>query len=551
MIKLFVLLFFTVVSVVANTIIYNAKVYTVNDKRPWAEAMVIQEGKINYVGTSAKALTYQKHQTKMIDAEGRFVMPGFIDAHTHTALAALLENLGISLVGAKGKKEVLARLKDYKKRYPSKKVYAGVGFYPYAFGPNGPRKELLDELFPEAYAFFISNNGHQAWANSKTLDYLGINKSSIDPIKGLQYYQRDKEGHPTGFLVEGEAVWPHFARLSLASDDKFFQALEDFLPKLSEQGITTLFDAGVLGGQEEAFKALESLAKQKKLPLEYHASYFVANKKQALKSVKKIESLQRRFEQDKFKISSLKFINDNSDDDNFGLTFREGELFSYISEILRANHNLMIHTSQDISTNEALNAIEKAKKLYPQTKSRISLAHVNMVRDSDFKRFKDLGVTANIQSFNAVGGGYYEYRYMLYDEAWAGKLARFRHFFDEGVRVSASSDYPVCGTLDICSPFYGIQIGLTRQKVGKGNKADILESTKERVTLKQMLKAYTLNAAYQLDAEKRLGSIEVNKDADVIMLEHNPFEQSHYDLHKIKILRTWSKGQEVYKAINE
>lgn len=551
MIKLFILLLVSAVCVLANSIIYNAKVYTVNEKRPWAEAVVIKEEKIVFIGSSAQALRFQNGKTKMLDVKGRFIMPGFIDAHTHTALAALLENLGVSLVGAKGKKEILKRLRAYKKKYPDKKIYAGMGFYPYAFGPNGPSKELLDDIFPNSYAFFISNNGHQAWANSKALKYLGISKESKDPLPGIQYYQRDKQGKPTGFLVEGEAVWPHFEKLSLATKDMFFQALEDFLPKLSKQGITTLFDAGVLGGQVEAFKALASLAKQKKLPLEYHASYFVANKKQAIRSVKEIKDAQKYFEQNRFKISSLKFINDNSDDDNFGMTFKEEELFAYLQEILKANQNLMIHTSQDIATHEALNAIQKAKKLYPQTKSRITLAHVNMVREADFKRFKALDVIANIQSFNAVGGGYYEYRYMLYDEKWAGKLARFKHFFDLGIVVSASSDYPVCGTLEVCSPFYGIQIGITRQKVRAGNKADILDSVKERVTLKEMIRAYTFNAAYQLGVEKHLGSIELHKDADIILLDRNPFEHSQYDLHKINILRTWSKGQEVYKAIDE
>ena len=547
MIRTFFLLVLCSLTLSANTIIFNAKVYTLNDKQKWAEALVIEDDKIVFVGATSKALTYKREKSLLIDAKEHFVMPGFIDAHTHTAIAALLENLGISLVGAKGKKEILQRLRDYKEQYPNKTIYAGVGFYPYAFGPNGPTKELLDEIFPDRYAFFISNNGHQAWANSKTLDYLGITKESLDPLKGMQYYQRDKAGEPTGFLVEGEAVWPHFAKLSFANSDSFFKALEPFFPKLSKQGITTLFDAGVLGGQEEAYKALQALAIGKKLPLEYHASYFVANRDQAKESAQKLALLQKQFEQKKFKISSIKFINDNSDDDNFGITFSEDALFTYMSAIFKANANVMIHTSQDRSTHQALNAIEKAKKLFPHTQSRVSLAHVNMVRDSDFRRFSDLDVTANIQTFNAVGGGYYEYRYMLYEDAWQDKLARFRHFFDSGVMVSASSDYPVCGSLKVCSPFYGIEIGMTRQKVGAGRGSDVLASKKECLSLEQSLRAYTLNAAYQLGREKYIGSLEVGKDADVIILDQNPFNVSAYDLHKMEVIRTFSKGKTVYQ----
>jgi predicted amidohydrolase YtcJ len=520
-------------------------------KSLWAEAVVTDNDKIVYVGNTKEALHYQHNESELIDAKQKFVMPGFIDSHTHTALAALLEKLGVSLVGAKGKKEIIKRLKAYKKEHPKQRVYAGVGFYPYAFGPHGPSKEILDEIFPDTYAFFLSNNAHQAWVNSKTLDYLGIDKNSVDPQKNIQYYYRDKEGNPTGFLIEGEAIWPHFAKMAIATSVAFEKVLKDFLPQLSKQGITTLFDAGVLGEEEKAFKALYRLSKKDLLPLEYHLSHFLLTKSDAESSVEDIKRLQERFNSFKLYASSLKFINDNSDDDNFGITFKEAELFVYLTKIFEANENVMIHTSQDSSTHEALNAIEKAKKLFPTTDSRVTLAHVNMVRDSDFKRFKELGVIANIQSFNAVGGGYYEYRYILYDEKWEGKLARYRHFFDEGIRVSASSDYPVCGSLQECSPWYGIQIGLTRQKIGLGKDAVVLDSKKERTTLTQMLQAYTINAAYQLKSEDRLGSLLKGKDADIIMLDNNPFEIDMYELHKIKILRTWSKGHEVYKDNNE
>lgn len=531
----------------ANTVIYNAKIYTLEHDQKWATALVYDKEKIVYIGDDTKALAYQTSQSKVIDAKNKFIMPGLIDAHTHTAIAVLLEDLGVSLKGTRGKKDIVKRLKAYKKSHPKQKLYTGVGFYPYAFGPNGPNKTILDEIFPDSLAFFISNNGHQAWVNSKTLKYLGLDKNSKDPLPGMHYYHRDKAGELTGFLVEGDAFWPHFKKMGIAREDSFYKGLKSFLPKLSAQGITTLFDAGIPSCEKEALRALKTLEKQSQLPLRYMASHIALNASQAQSAVKDTQDLQNCYHSDRLQVSSVKFINDNSDDDNFGILFKQKELTRYLSSLMQANLDLMIHVSQDRSVHEALNAIESAKALYPETRSRITLSHINMVRDADFKRFVKLGVIANIQTYDAVGDGYYEYRYMLYGNKWENKLARHKHFFDSGVCVSASSDYPVCGDLKRCHPFTGIQIGLTRQKIAQGSKAKVLDSSLERVSLEQMLQAYTINAAYQLHKEDSLGSLKVGKYADFIILQQNPFEIDIYDLHDIKVLQTFVSGQSVYQ----
>ncbi len=536
-----------VAALYAHTIIYNANIYTLNHKQPWAEAVVFDQGKLLFVGSTHKALEFKQNSTKLVDAQNKFIMPGIIDAHTHTAIAVLLESLGVSLKSCRGKKEILQRLNAYKQAHPDQKIYAGVGFYPYAFGPKGPHKKYLDEIFPDSLAFFISNNGHQAWVNSKTLAYLGITKQTPDPLQGIYYYDRDEQGEPTGFLVEGAAFWPHLNTLGLASAKTFQSTLQNFLPRLSSYGITTLFDAGVPAMEKQAFKALQQLDHNEGLPLRYMASFTALTYEDAKSAVKRVKAWQKRYNTKRFQLTSVKFINDNSDDDHFGIVFRQKALSNYLKPILNADINVMIHTSQASSVHEALNAIEAALKSNTQSRSRVTLAHVNMVQDSDYRRFKDLGIVANIQTFDAVGGGYYEYRYMLYDELWADKLARYQHFFDQGVRVSASSDYPVCGSLQSCSPFYGIQIGMTRQKIGQGKHADILSSIHERLTLPEILQAYTLNAAYQIGKEKELGSIETGKMADMIILDHNPFEIDTYEIHKIKVLQTIVEGQTVYQ----
>ena len=547
MIKAFLLLF-GISALCANTIIYNANIYTVAEALPHAQALVIDDEKIIYIGKNTKALTYKTEGSTLIDAKESFFMPGLIDSHTHTALAALLFKTGVNLYKAKGKKGILEKIRSYKKAHPHLSLYTGVGFYPYAFGPDGPSKEVLDEIFPDTKAFFISNNGHQAWANSKTLEFLGINTDTPDPLANVHYYVRDSKGEPTGFLIEGEAFWPHLKRLGIGTKEEFKKVLHDFLPQFSALGITTVYDASIASLEESAYAALRELEDENKLDLRYLASHFIISTKDAEQASQELKRLQKDYDRELFKVSSIKFINDNSDDDNFGIQFKEEALKHYLMPILKADQDLMIHTSQDSSTHQALNAISAVKKKLPNSTSRITLAHVNMVRDSDFKRFKELDVVANIQPFDAQGGGYYEYRYMLYEDQWENKLARYRHFFDEGVRVSASSDYPACNKpLQECSPFHGIQIGMTRQKIGAIEDKEILASKDERLSLEQSIRAYTINGAYQLHLEKSIGSLEVGKQADIIVLDKDPFQTKTEDIHTIKVLQTFLKGKSIYE----
>jgi len=546
--KHLILLFILPFALYAQIIFHNGKIYTQNPEQPWAEAIVIEGSSIVFVGSSSEALKYRQSASNVIDLEGAFAMPGLIDSHTHTAIASVLLKEGVNLLGSKGRTEAFERIAAYAASHPDASVITGFGFYPYMFGPNGPTASQLDRIVPDRAAFLIANNGHTAWANTPALKRLGITKETPDPQPGIHYYMRDEAGNPTGFLVEGCALWPHAAALGIGTEQSYHNALKTLLPILAAQGITSVFDAGAPASEAHAFNALIRLEKENALPVRYFGSHYILSHLDASKAAENFENLRQRFNTPLFRVSSVKFVNDNSDDDNFAIQFDTQTLQPFMEKLLVHDIDAMVHTSADTSVHTTLDAIERARKKFPHSKSRLTLSHLNMVRESDFIRLKALDVIANIQPFNAKGGGYYEYRYMLYEDAWADKLVRFKTFFDHGIVVSASSDFPACDTdLSACSPFHHMEIGMTRQKVASPDDAPVLASKEERLSLEQMLQAYTINGAYQLHQEDAIGSLKVGKKADLILLNHNPFELSPKEIHTIEVKLTVLNGSIVYR----
>lgn len=530
-----------------NKIFINGTIYTSNTKQPWSEAIIIENDRIVHVGSTREALYFKKKNSEIIDLNGSFVMPGIIDAHTHIAMASVLLNEGVNLLNIRGKRDILDEIKRYANSHPDASVITGFGFYPYTFGPNGPTAMQLDSVVSDRPAFLISNNGHSAWVNSKAFAMLKITKNTPDPQPGIHYYVRDTQGNPTGFLVEGCAFWAHLASVGIGNKSSFYASLKNYLPKLSAQGITSLYDAGAPAVEVQSFEALRKLENEGALPLRYFGSHFILSSKDAKDAAKTFIRYQKKYNSKLLTISSVKFSNDNSDDDYFAMQFNTKQQKAYFLNLMSHNIDAMVHTSADESVHSALDAIEYVKRQAKYTHSRFTLAHVNMVRDSDFQRFKNLGVIANIQPFNAQGDGYYNYRYMLYGDEWENKLARYKTFFKNGIVVTSSSDFPACNSdLDQCSPFHGMEMGITRQKIGSPIDAPILPDPNEKLTIEQMIQSYTINAAYQLHKEKEIGSLEAGKKADLIVLDQNPFETNPKELHMIKVKQTIVDGKKVY-----
>ena len=278
----------------ADYLFTNAKVYTVNQKQPWAEAVAVKGKDIIFVGNTDQALTFKGSETKVIDLNGKMLLPGFIDAHAHPVMAAAYS--GSLILDPEAEiKDWISETEKYIKENPNKPYYVAFGFLAAKFGAEGPKKELLDAVSTKIPVVLIDEGWHSAWVNSKALELAGIDKNTPDPIPGKHFYKRDQKGNPTGWCLENNSFAPILKKLKIVSADNIVLKSKELFDLFSSVGITGFYDAGMTGFEDEGYSALQKLESSGKLPFRITGSYGIQSKTQLKDAVEKLRDLNKKF----------------------------------------------------------------------------------------------------------------------------------------------------------------------------------------------------------------------------------------------------------------
>jgi predicted amidohydrolase YtcJ len=230
---------------------------------------------------------------------------------------------------------------------------------------------------------------------------------------------------------------------------------------------------------------------------------------------------------------------------NKGAILLEGDILKdFVTEVDRSGFDIHIHAIGDKAINEALNAFEATKKENPNSKNRYTIAHNQMIIDTDLPRYGELGVICQSTPY------WFSY---LYEGGKDSKITteptgdrantynRFQSVQKGGGILTFGSDFPATGSLEGMHPLANIEIGITRKPMNFKD-APATPPTDETLSLETMINGYTIDAAYQLKLENEIGSIEVGKKADIVILEENLFDQKPYDIHKNKVIMTMMNG---------
>lgn len=550
-------------NVAADFVFLNGKVYTLDAAAPWAEAVAVRDDRIVYVGDKDGATALIGDATQRIDLEGRLLLPGFIDSHIHAIDEAGLAT-ALSLETESGSIEGwLQAIADYAAVNPDKEVVYGYGFLASAFGPDGPSRQLLDAIVPDRPVLIMDEGMHSAWVNTAALKRLNITRDTPDPEPGFSYYKRDANGDATGFLLEGAGLMA-IVGLEVATAEVAAEGTSIVIDLLNQYGVTSVFDAGAFhvdaGFIDDLLAGLEA---QGELTVRIVGSMFASGPEQLTTIMDSVDAMRQSVRGDHYHYNTLKILNDGTiegrtaamfedyrgegiEPGNAGSTvYTEAELVEMISAAATLNIDVHIHALGERAVHESLNAIEAVRKIAPDSESRYTLTHIQVVADQDVPRFAELDVTAQSTPLWAT---YDTHGKEFISDDQFQRYFRFKSIEDAGGRLAFGSDFPASGlgTLGL-SPLLQIELGHTRQYPGDPD-SPLQPRASERLSVASLVRGFTLGAAYQLHMEDEIGSIKAGKKADLVVLDQNIFEIDPFTIHKTAVFMTMMDGAVVYEG---
>jgi len=533
-------------------------IYSMDEVATQYTAMVIEGNRIVHLGDDDSVMAWVQEDSDVVSLNGKPVFPGFIDTHIHIMdTLPLME--GAMLSPSQSADEVIASLKQHVLENPDQNPVLGAGFLARAFGIDGPTATQLDEVVRDKPALIIDEGGHTAWANSAALAMAGITKSTPDPVPGAHFFQRYEDGMPTGWLVEGAAIDPVATALNLVSKKALETKAPIFFEKMSAVGLTAAFDAGMIDTEEVGREVAFALAKKQRLPVRVVASLYVNRPSDLIDAIDRLSELNERYDHPFFEVNTLKLSLDGTVEAKTAVTLDpylipEGHRATPLlppdlmeeTVVMAAGENidLHLHAIGDGAVRTALNAVEAARATYPDTSSRFTICHIEVVDSVDIPRFSALNVVGQTTPT------WFEYDYVALE--YLGH-DRFQQLYPiaslrrHGAKITLGSDYPVTWIgEDALNPLFNIEMAVTRQQAGNPDYP-IQAKISERLSVDQAIRAHTIDAAWQLGLEDEIGSLELNKLADFVVLDNDPYSVPVHELHRIEVNRTYSDGRLVYE----
>lgn len=539
----------------AEKVFTNGKIYTVNENRDWAEAVAIDDGKIVFVGSDSDAKDYIGESTEVVDLQGKMMLPGFMDGHCHPVLAAHYTS-GVYLEIDYDLDTCLAEIRKYVNEHPDKKTYFGLGYAEWLFDEKGPKKEMLDAICADKPMLMLGSGGHEGWANSKALEMAGITKNTADPIPGFQYYGRDEQGNPSGHLMETIPLLSVMGELPFFDDEVIKGLLSEISAGYAAMGVTSVADMGIFRSMaDKGIKMVKDAIDSGKFVQRFTGCGGIIESDDRIEEhLDHLAALHEKYDDDRFRINFVKIINDGTlesrsaalttpycEDGSVVETMISGDRLAEIG-LMAAKRGLdmHIHALGDASARESLKMM-KAIREAGYDDMRVTNAHTQMVLAEDRPLFGKYDLIANTTTVWHYGNP--DMIPVIGERA--DDTFTLKSIIDGGAKLSLGSDFPVdeYGR----EPLKGIEMGVTRQLYDRPD-SPVLKPESEKLSVDDCIAGYTINIAYQLHVEDRMGSIEKGKYADFVILEKNLFEIPAAEIHNVKVCETIVEGKTVYQA---
>jgi len=515
-----------------------------------ADSVAVRKGRIAAIGTAQDARAWTGPGTRVLELEGRTVLPGFQDAHLHPPSGGLAA-AQCYLFDAETREQCLDAVAGYAAEHPELEWIAGGGWSIDSFAGGTPSRGDLDAVVPDRPVFLDNRDGHGGWVNSRALELAGVTAATPDPPDGR--IEREPSGEPQGTLHEG-AMELVARLLPPTTQTEWEEAVLRAQAELHALGITAWQDAAVTA---ETYPAYLALAERGVLTMRMEGNLLWERGRQNGQLEELVDRRDAAAALGRLRLRGAKIFVDGVLEnftgavlepyvgtDNAGLSMHDpDELARMVTALDSHGFQVHMHTIGDRAVREALDALEAARRANGARDARHHLAHVQLVHPDDLPRFAELGVAANVSPYWACRSDYVT----VLTEPFIGpersaRMYPFGTLHRAGARLAFGSDW----TVSTPNPLLEVEVAVTRAPPDDRGAEPLLPE--EGLDLQTALAAFTAGSAWVNFLDDETGTIEPGKLADLAVLDRDVLDQGAGPIGDAKVLLTLAEGEAVYAA---
>lgn len=525
----------------ADLIITNANIFTSDESKPRAEAVAIKGNRIVFAGNTSDVKAYEGKNTKVIDAKGRTVTPGFIDSHFHLFWGAISTG-GAQLYDAKNLEDVRHILESFEKENRTSDWVDGRGI---KYNIISNRHEL-DAIIADKPIYINAYDGHTSWANTKALELAGILQPGKE-AEGNGVIVRDENGIATGELRE-TAMSMVSDLIPEPSDARKRELLLNTIKKINATGVTSVHN---MNGDMEEMMVYAALEDAGELTLRVYVPYHIKPEttEEMVREAAEMAKVQGEFARG----GAAKFFMDGVWESYTALNVEpyaddpdarpDGiyslEHFTRMATLCdKMGLQIFVHCCGDGAVRRTLDGYEAVQRSNGRRDSRHRIEHIEVIHPDDVPRFKQLGVLPSMQTSHApfsIGEG----------DVWPTRVGKqrwhlsfaWRDILNAGNQIAFGSDWPVAPY----DPMVNLHVGLNREKWDESNPS-------QNLTLEELIIGYTRDAAYAEFKENEKGQIKEGYLADIVLFSHDLFALDPKEILNAKPVMTIVDGRIVFEA---
>jgi predicted amidohydrolase YtcJ len=529
----------------ADLIVTNANVWTGDDSQPKAQAVAVLGDRIVAVGSSADIAAWRGPNTKLIDAHGKLLIPGFNDAHVHFVDGGRQLD-SVQLNDATTPEELVRRIAEYAKKTPKGEWILNGDWDETKWSPpNLPTKEMIDPVTPDNPVLVSRYDGHSVLANSQALRLAGITAQTPDPPGGA--IVRDAQGNPTGDLKDAAQELAYKVVPPLSHDQRM-RAIKRALEHAASLGVTSVQH---MVADYQDISAYAELLQNGELTTRIYAAPLISGVDDQAKI-----GIRHAFGGPYLRIGAVKAFADGSlgsrtayffepftdEPNNHGLLSEGMQPLSKMRDRMMtadaAGLQICTHAIGDQAISMILDLYTDVVKAHRGAERRFRIEHAQHMAEKNFARFAQLDVIASVQPYHAIDDGRWAEARIGHDRA--SRTYAFRTFLNHGVHVAFGTDWDVAPL----NPLLGVYAAVTRATLdGKNPNGWFPE---QKLTVAEAVHAYTMGSAYAEFQEKEKGSITPGKLADMVLLSDDIFSIDPVKIRDVKVLKTIVGGKVIW-----